>query len=268
MREAVGRRGERAERFVLDVDQLDGLVGRDLVPRNDGRHGIADEPDLVAAERVFVMTDRQDAVRNRKRLTSQHQVDAFDLRGICRVHADDAGMRLRGAQQPAVQHAREDDVVGEARLPGHLGASVNPSSRLPDHTSASGHRGRSVSIVEGINGGGGGAVQQVRQRLADPFTSGMWLLLEKRLRSDENSGSAVAALSGAEIGEALLQRMEAAISGKALDRRDVPRVALRRQQKTREHRMAVEEYGARTALAKLAPVLGAGQLKVFAQHLE
>ena len=74
----------------------------------------------------------------------------------------------------------------------------------------------------------------------------MWLLLEKRLRGDENSRSAVAALSGAEIGEALLQRMEAVISGKALDRGDVPRVALHRQHQAREHRVAIEEYRART----------------------
>src|SRR5438552_5277738 len=96
----------------------------------------------------------------------------------------------------------------------------------------------------------------------------MWLLFEERLRGDENSGSAVAALRGAEVGEALLQGMEAAISGKPLDRGDVPRVALRRQHEARQHRVAVEEDRARTALAKLAPVFGAGQLKVLAQYLE
>src|SRR3989442_5742605 len=96
----------------------------------------------------------------------------------------------------------------------------------------------------------------------------MRLLFEERLRGDENSGRAIAALRGAEVGEALLQGMKAAVCGDALDRDDVPRVAFRCQHQAGKHRLAVKEHCARTALAKLASVLGTGQLEIFAQHLE
>ena len=79
--------GERAQRLVLDVDQIDGELRRGLVARDDGGHRIADEADLVAAQGVLVVADRQNAVRNRKRVAGQHQVDAVDLRGSRRVHA-------------------------------------------------------------------------------------------------------------------------------------------------------------------------------------
>ena len=66
IRQAVRGRRECSQRLVLDVDQPHGAFGGRLVARHDGRHGIADEPDLVLAERMFVVADRQDAVRNRK----------------------------------------------------------------------------------------------------------------------------------------------------------------------------------------------------------
>ena len=57
-------------------------VGGGLVARDDGRHRIADEADLVAAQRVLVVADRQDAVGDREGLAGEHQVDAVDLRGL------------------------------------------------------------------------------------------------------------------------------------------------------------------------------------------
>ena len=82
MREAVGGGRERAQRFVLDVDQVDGEIRRGFVARDDGRHRIADEADFVAAQGVLVVADRQNAVRNRKRVAGQDQVNALDLRGL------------------------------------------------------------------------------------------------------------------------------------------------------------------------------------------
>src|SRR5262249_14198190 len=41
-----------------------------------------------------------------------------------------------------------------------------------------------------------------------------------------------------------------------------------RERETRQHRLAVEQHGARAALAEFAAVLGAGELQVFAQHFE
>ena len=140
MGQAVGGRSEGAERFVLDVDQVDGKIRRGFVLRNDGRHGIADETDLVAAQGVLVVADRKNAVRNRKRLTGQDQVNTVDLFGLCGVDTHDPRMRLRRTQQPAMQHPRENDVVGEAGLPCDLGPAVHSSSRVPDHSCGARHR--------------------------------------------------------------------------------------------------------------------------------
>ena len=46
------------------------------------------------------------------------------------VDADDARVRQRRAEQLAVQHARQHDVVGEARLAGDLRAAVDAAPRL------------------------------------------------------------------------------------------------------------------------------------------
>ena len=133
VREAVGRPREGAQRLVCDVDQVDREIGGGFVARDDGRHRIADEADLVAAQRMFVVAHRENAVGDRKRFPGQHQVNTVDLRGLARVHADDPRVGLRRAQQPAVQHSRQDDVVGEARLPRDLGAAIDPPARTTNH---------------------------------------------------------------------------------------------------------------------------------------
>ena len=132
MGEAVFRRRDRAQQLVLDVDERDRLGGRDLVARDHGRDRIADEPHLVRTERVFVVAHRQDAVRDRKRSPVSTRCTpgcaaAFDV-----SIADDARVRMRRAQQPAVQHARQDDVVGKARLAGDFGAAVDAPAGLAD----------------------------------------------------------------------------------------------------------------------------------------
>ena len=81
-------------------------------------------------------------------------------------------------------------------------------------------------------------------------------------------GRAVAALGGAQLGEGLLQRVEPAAVGHALDGLDLASLALDGQRQAGEHRLAVDQHGARAALAQLAAVLGAGEVELLAQHLE
>ena len=66
----------------------------------------------------------------------------------------------------------------------------------------------------------GAAAQVARQRLADPLARRMRLAIEQRLRGDQDARRAVAALRGAEVGEALLQRMQPAVRGEPFDGRD------------------------------------------------
>ena len=91
---------------------------------------------------------------------------------------------------------------------------------------------------------------------------------EQRLRGEEDAGRAVAALRGAELGERLLQRVQPGAVGHALDRRDLALLEVGRQRDARQHRRAVDEHGAGTALPELAAVLGADEIEVLAQHFE
>ena len=94
------------------------------------------------------------------------------------------------------------------------------------------------------------------------------MLVEQRFRGDEKSRRAVAALGGAEIGKCLLQRMQPSVRHESLNRRHGRAVAVDAEHQARQHRLAIEEDGARTALAELAPVLRAAQVQVLTQHLE
>ena len=123
--EAVGRRRKGAQRLVAHLNQVDRVFGGDLVARDHGGDWITDEADLVAAEGVFVVADGQNAVGDRELLAGQHEVDTVDARGLRYIDADDASVGLRRAQQAAVQHPRQHDVVGKASLTGDLGTRVD-----------------------------------------------------------------------------------------------------------------------------------------------
>ena len=76
--QAVGRGRERPQRVVGDVDEVHGALGGDFVARDHGRDRVTDEANLVAAERVLVVADRQDPVGNRERIPGQHEMHAVD----------------------------------------------------------------------------------------------------------------------------------------------------------------------------------------------
>jgi hypothetical protein len=94
------------------------------------------------------------------------------------------------------------------------------------------------------------------------------VLVEQRLGGDQESRRAVAALRRSEIGEGVLQRVQASVGGEAFDRRHRAAVAVDAQHEARQHRLAVEEHGARAALAEFAAMLGAAEVQVLTQDLE
>jgi hypothetical protein len=59
-------------------------------------------------------------------------VDAGQGASACRVDALDQRVRVGAPQQLAVGHPRHDEIVGEARLPDHLGPRVDLGQRLAD----------------------------------------------------------------------------------------------------------------------------------------
>ena len=59
-------RRDGVERFVFDFDQVHRIEGDVFINRRDRGDRIADEANLVDAERVFVLADGQNAVGNRQ----------------------------------------------------------------------------------------------------------------------------------------------------------------------------------------------------------
>ena len=105
---------DRRQRLVLDVDQLQRVVGRVLVGRDHERDLLALEADLVAREHgLRVVGDRRHP-RQAERLEVLGGDDRGDV-GVRerprRVDRDDARVRVRAAQDGAVHHARQPDVV-------------------------------------------------------------------------------------------------------------------------------------------------------------
>ena len=114
----------------LEADQRERGAGGLLVGRDHRGHRVADVAHAPDGERVLVLRHRHDAVGNRELLTGQHQVHAGMLRGARDVDRLDFRVRMRRAQPLAMQHARQDQVVGEAQLAGGLGAPVDAPAGL------------------------------------------------------------------------------------------------------------------------------------------
>jgi hypothetical protein len=117
---------------VLDVDQIERFERRQFVARDDRRHRVADKPDALDRQGVLVLTDRKNAVRDRKIASGQDQVDAGMRQGASNVDANDACVRDGGTKQLAVDHPRQRKVVGEAGLAGDFGACVDAPPRFAD----------------------------------------------------------------------------------------------------------------------------------------
>jgi hypothetical protein len=117
---------------VFHLDQVQSLRRRLLVPGYHGGHRVADVAHVLRGERVFVLRHRQDAEADGKVLARQDEMHPrVGLRVFCPYLLDES-MRMGRSQEAHVQHARQDEVVGEARLAGDLGAAVDPPARLTD----------------------------------------------------------------------------------------------------------------------------------------
>ncbi len=77
-----------------------------------------------------------------------------------------------------------------------------------------------------------------------------------------HAGGAIAALEGLGVVERLLDRMELAVLGQALDRRDLVALAAEGRHETGVERRAVDPHGAGAAVARVAALLDAEHLEV------
>ena len=126
-----GRRGEHGRQLVvLDLDQRERLFGEGGRLGGDRGDLVADAPDLAALEREMILDEAE------RMLLDVGSGDDADDAGqgarARRVDANDAGVRQRGPQDPAVQHPRQLEVVEEARPPGDLLGAVLLRGRPAD----------------------------------------------------------------------------------------------------------------------------------------
>ena len=124
-REAVLDRADRRQRFVPNIDEVERVEGGVLADGRDRGDRVAHEANAIRAERVLVLRHRQNAERNRKVPSGG---DGDDARGGQRprdVDREDAGVGDLRAQELAMEHPGQHDVVGEFRLPRHLRRGVH-----------------------------------------------------------------------------------------------------------------------------------------------
>ena len=119
------------ERLVVDVDQLQRVLGRVSIDGCDRRHRIADEPYGVVEGVTAVLGDLLDFVvvllpagnpagapHDLAVLVRDDGFDAGQRARLRRVDADDPRVRMRTAQHACVQHSRQPDVAGVLRFAG------------------------------------------------------------------------------------------------------------------------------------------------------
>jgi hypothetical protein len=130
--EAVLRIGERAERLVFHVDIVEGFERRQFVARDDGSDRITDETDAIHRERVLVLADGENAVRDGEVPPGQNQQHARTRKRTRCVDSRDARVGHGRSQQFAVHHPGQHHIVREARLTGDFGPRVDTSPGRSD----------------------------------------------------------------------------------------------------------------------------------------
>src|SRR6266851_7556014 len=111
----------------------------------------------------------------------------------------------------------------------------------------------------------GAAAEVTGERVLDLVARRLRIGFEERFGGEAESGSAVPALRGAQVGERLLQRMELATLRHSFDRAHGVTGAREAQHQARQHRCSIQQHRAGAALAQLAAVLRAGESQILAQ---
>jgi hypothetical protein len=126
------RIGDGGEDFVVDIDEVEGFEGGELFAGDDGGNRIADVADVINAESLLVLADGKDSVCDGEVFSGENQIDAGMGESAGSIDLSNPRVGVRGAQEFAVGHAREKNVVSEAGLAGDFGAGVDAAARDAD----------------------------------------------------------------------------------------------------------------------------------------
>src|SRR5207248_4104622 len=105
------------------------------------------------------------------------------------------------------------------------------------------------------------------EAVADLLLGGLRVLVEQRAGGDDHPRRAEAALQAVLVPESLLDGMELAGLGDALDGGDLPALELHGEERAALDGLAVDEHRARSALARVAADVRARQTQHIAQEM-
>ena len=127
---------DRRQRLVIDLDQLQRILGGPMIRgrhRDDGIANVANsvhrEDRLIAKRRTEVRIDPRHL---RDIGTGEHRGDTGQRRGLGFVDAQNPRVRVRTSQHSNMEHSRHLDVADMQRPPGDFGVGVLAINRLPD----------------------------------------------------------------------------------------------------------------------------------------
>ncbi len=107
--------GDRLQRPVFDLDQVERFESGLLVAGDYRRDRVADVANALRRERILILGHRKNAEGDGKILAGQHEMHAGAALSAGDVDRFDDRVRQRRAQQFAMHHARQHHVVGKAR---------------------------------------------------------------------------------------------------------------------------------------------------------
>jgi hypothetical protein len=102
---------------------------------------------VIEAEGLLVLADGKNPVLDGQVFPGENQIDAGVSESAGSVNLSNARVRMRGAQEFAMGHARQEDVIGEASLTGYFCTGVHPAARDADDME---FRGVGLRIFRGM----------------------------------------------------------------------------------------------------------------------
>ena len=122
----------RFQHFIFHVDVDQCLLGEALGFGGDRRHRVAGVARFVDDQRLFVFGRRHDAEFFRHLLAGDHREHAVELEGARGTDPENSRMRMGAAQEFAVNHTRQIEIVRIDRFAGALCHRIDFAKRLAD----------------------------------------------------------------------------------------------------------------------------------------
>jgi hypothetical protein len=228
---------DRRQLLELDLDQFQRALGGFLVHRGDGGDLVAHVPDARFGEDLLVLARRADAVPLVRHVgAGDHGEHAAQGARFRHVDPPDESVGDGAPEDLADDRVREPDVRGVLGAPGDLVGRVVSRHAVAHHVVIAPLVALGVRVGLRVKPRAlellpprhclehprirGAAAQVARERFLDLVVRRRRVRVDERLRRHERAARAVAALDRAVLHEGLLQRVQLAVVGEPLDRRD------------------------------------------------